>query len=157
PAALALFGTGGERLGLSTITLAIDSGVTVACMPRNEPGLEVESEVAGAVELAHALLPALHQREARLECGAALRVRGEPQAVGARAACAVAIARALVECAGATALHLAEPRRLAELAADALRASGATMPRACAVASACGGLLHQGFGPTPFVQEIPTA
>jgi hypothetical protein len=78
-------------------------------------------------------------------------------------AAAGASARAVAEARRAAAgdAREAEPRRVAERAHEALRATDRATDRAAtrgdALACALGGLHHFQFGPTPFVQELPIA
>lgn len=169
PGRLALFGHGHEPLGLATLTVTIDRGVTVELAPRAEGGLVADGAAPGALPQLLAALPATlatHGLAAPLAAlHGALRIDDALPATweaGGRAALSVALLEVVLAALGggpeviAIAARWREPRRLGELAGALLSASGVPDASEATLASALHGTHHFQSGATPFVQPLPT-
>lgn len=153
PDRIVLFGEGHEELGLPVIAAAVGPGVTIRAHAGGGVAVDPRLVDAARATLADAGLDVVAPPGLACDCDA-----DRDPMLGERAALAVALLRALL--AGGVARgeplasKLLEPRRLAGLAWQALRAVDPPVGRADVLACALGGLHHFGFGPTPFVQAL---
>ncbi len=161
PGRLALFGHHDEELGLATLTLAIDRGVTLRAQTQGAGGVRFTGATPTcAAPLLRAattaleeegLASALRELHATIEVDDALPADWE---AGRDEALAVALLELLLAPLGVAGARWREPRRLGELAGSVATAVDASASRAAALASALHGLHHCQPGPTPFVQRL---